>query len=135
MQKGVIILRDSWLIAALNCAYALCTCLAQASLVDICLACMAGRSLNHLGNQEQIETYVWPRLHSDLFSRHPYQVNLDKVVVSASSTLDAEFNTGSFRRRLVVRCVLFFEMLVWAAPSRQSGFLFWNVRVPAANST
>jgi hypothetical protein len=38
MQKGALILRDSWLIAALNCASALCSCLAQPSLLGICLA-------------------------------------------------------------------------------------------------
>jgi len=38
MLKGVLMLRDSWFIAILNCTYALCTCLAQPSLLGICLA-------------------------------------------------------------------------------------------------
>jgi len=42
MQKAILMLRDTWFItwftAILNCAYALCTCLAQPSLLAICLA-------------------------------------------------------------------------------------------------
>jgi hypothetical protein len=38
VQKGPLTLRASWFIAFLNYAYALCTCLAQPSLLGICLA-------------------------------------------------------------------------------------------------
>jgi hypothetical protein len=38
VQKGLLMLRASWFIAILNYAYALCTCLAQPSLLGICLA-------------------------------------------------------------------------------------------------
>jgi hypothetical protein len=38
VQKGFLMLRSSRFIAILNYAYALCTCLAQPSLLGICLA-------------------------------------------------------------------------------------------------
>ena len=38
MQKGFLMLTSSRFIAILNYAYALCTCLAQPSLLGICLA-------------------------------------------------------------------------------------------------
>ena len=38
VQEGLLILRASLFIAILNYAYALCTCLAQPSLLGICLA-------------------------------------------------------------------------------------------------
>jgi hypothetical protein len=38
VQKGFLMLRASWFIAILNYAYVLCTCLAQPSLLGICLA-------------------------------------------------------------------------------------------------
>jgi hypothetical protein len=38
MQKGILMLRDTWFMAILNCACALCTCVAQPSLLAICLA-------------------------------------------------------------------------------------------------
>jgi hypothetical protein len=38
MQKAILMSRDTWFMDILNCAYALCTCLAQPSLLAICLA-------------------------------------------------------------------------------------------------
>ena len=38
VQKGLLMLRAPWFIAISNCAYALCTRLAQPSLLGICLA-------------------------------------------------------------------------------------------------
>src|ERR1700722_5474348 len=38
VQKGLLMLRASWFIAILNYAYVLCTCLAQPSVLGICLA-------------------------------------------------------------------------------------------------
>jgi hypothetical protein len=38
MQKAILMLRDTWFMAISNCAYALCTCLAQPSPLAICLA-------------------------------------------------------------------------------------------------
>jgi len=38
MQKAILMLRDTWFMAMLNCAYALCTCLAQPSLLAISFA-------------------------------------------------------------------------------------------------
>jgi hypothetical protein len=38
VQMGFLMLRASWFIAILNYAYVLCTCLAQPSLLGICLA-------------------------------------------------------------------------------------------------
>jgi hypothetical protein len=38
MQKAILMLRDTWFMAILNCACALCTCVAQPSVLAICLA-------------------------------------------------------------------------------------------------
>ena len=38
MQKAILRLRDTWFMAILNCACALCTCVAQPSVLAICLA-------------------------------------------------------------------------------------------------
>jgi hypothetical protein len=38
MQKAILMLRDTWFMAILNGAYALCTCFAQPSLLAISLA-------------------------------------------------------------------------------------------------
>ena len=98
VQKGVLRLRASWFIAILNCAYALCICLAQPNLLGICLAAAwQAKPLITSATERSLRIVGWPRIHSDPFSRERYQVKWAKYVraVVEQSAPETSSNRGS----------------------------------------